>query len=309
MQDVELAVSYLKAGKVIALPTETVYGLAAASQNEAAIDKIYELKSRPNFNPLISHYANISEIAKDVELDNRAEKLLKHFSPGPLTLVLNKKTQSRISAKCSANLKTAAVRIPNNKKTLTILEKFAAPVAAPSANISGKLSPTSKTHVETYFKDSIPLIVDGGDSQIGLESTILDLSSDKAILLRYGYITSQEIEKVLGETVFLKDESGEIKAPGMLLRHYAPKCKLRTNDGNAQSNEALISFGKTQTTPGFQEVINLSENGDLAQAAQNLFSSIFKLEQKNYTSIAIDPIPNEGIGLAINDRLSRAMAT
>ena len=309
MQDVELAISYLQAGEVIALPTETVYGLAAASSNEAAIEKIYDLKQRPSFNPLISHYASIDEIAKDVELDSRAEKLLKHFSPGPLTLILNKKSNSRISAKASANLKTAAVRIPNNPKTLEILEKFAAPVAAPSANISGKLSPTSKNHVEAYFKDSLPLIIDGGNSQIGLESTILDLSSDKAVLLRYGYITSQAIEAVLEETVFFKDESGEIKAPGMLLKHYAPKCKLRANDGKAQDNEALISFGKTQLSTGFQETINLSESGDLAQAAQNLFASIFRLEQKDYQSIAIDPIPNEGIGLAINDRLSRAMAS
>mgnify|MGYP001264250864 CR=1 FL=1 len=303
---IEKALKKLEKGELVVLPTETVYGLGAAAQNEDAIKKIYELKQRPKFNPLISHYAEISEIQKDVILDDRALRLLEKFSPGPLTLVLNKTENSRISSLASAGLKTAAIRIPNHPITLEILKQFAAPIAAPSANLSTTLSPTKKEHVEKSFSQDDLLIIDGGEAKHGLESTILDLSSDKAVILRFGTITSQELEKVLDEKVFLKDEDGEIKAPGSLLKHYSPKCKLRLSCDQPQENEALLAFGTENIPDGFSEVVNLSPKKDLAEVAQKLFSSIHYLEEKAYASIAVMPIPKLGIGLAINDRLERA---
>jgi L-threonylcarbamoyladenylate synthase len=307
MQDlIDKAVSLLKAGEPIVLPTETVYGLAVDAQNEAAVKKVYQIKNRPAINPLISHYAKIEELEKDVILDERALKILKAFSPGPITLVLNKKPNSRISKLATAGLETAAVRIPNKEITLKILEKFAAPVAAPSANLSTELSPTKKEHVEKSLGKKVLFIIDGNETEHGLESTILDLSSSKATILRFGTITSQELEKVLGEEIYLKDHDGKIKAPGMMLKHYAPKCKIRLVTVSPGKNEALLAFGETNIPTGFKEVINLSPKQDLAEAAKKLFSSIHELEEKNYDSIAVMPIPNEGIGIAINDRLKRA---
>jgi L-threonylcarbamoyladenylate synthase len=303
---IEKALLLLESGEPIVLPTETVYGIAVDAQNKDAVKKIYEIKNRPEFNPLISHYAEIEEIKKDVELDSRALKILEHFSPGPITLVLNKKINSRISDLASAGLKTAAVRIPNQEITLKILREFKGPVAAPSANLSTELSPTKKEHVEKSLGNKVKLIIDGDQTEHGIESTILDLSTDKAVILRFGTITSQELEKVLGGKVYLKSSDGQIKAPGMLLRHYAPKCKLRLETSEPQINEALLAFGETNIPKGFKEVINLSPKMDLAQVAKNLFSSIHTLEEKGYDSIAVMPIPNEGIGLAINDRLQRA---
>lgn len=303
---IDKAVALLKAGEPIVIPTETVYGLAADAQNDEAIKKIYEIKNRPKFNPLIAHYAKIEEIEKDVLLDPRAKKILKAFSPGPITLVLNKKPNCRISKLASANLTTVAVRIPNKEITFKILDKFQGPVVAPSANISTQLSPTTKEHVEKTLGDKVKLIIDGGETEHGLESTILDLSSKKAVLLRFGTITSQDLESVLGEKIHLKDEDGKIKAPGMLLKHYSPKCKLRLSTHNPGENEALLAIGEDNIPSGFKEVINLSPKKDLAQIAKNLFAAIHSLEEKNYDSIAVMPIPNTGIGLAINDRLQRA---
>lgn len=306
MDLVEQAVTLLKQGEAIVLPTETVYGLAADASNESALKKVYQIKNRPSFNPLISHYADIEEIKKDVNLDSRAIKIFEHFSPGPITVVLNKTTNSRISHLATAGLKTAAVRIPNKKITLEILKKFAGPIAAPSANISTQLSPTNKSHVEKSLGKQVRLIIDGGEAEHGLESTIIDLSTTKAILLRFGTITSQEIEEIIKEEVFFKDDDGIIKAPGMMLKHYSPKCKLRLNTTNPQDNEALLAFGEDLIPTGFAETINLSAKKDLAEVAKNLFKSIHELEDKNYDSIAVMPIPNIGIGLAINDRLKRA---
>jgi L-threonylcarbamoyladenylate synthase len=303
---VDQAITLLKQGEAIVLPTETVYGLAADASNESALKKIYQIKNRPSFNPLISHYADIEEIRKDVILDSRAMKLFEHFSPGPITVVLNKSSNSRISDIATAGLKTAAVRIPNKKITLEILKGFAGPIAAPSANLSTQLSPTKKSHVEKSLGNQVELIIDGGEAEHGLESTIIDLSSSKAVLLRFGTITSQEIEEIIQEQVFLKDDNGIIKAPGMMLKHYSPKCKLRLDTLNPQKNEALLAFGENQIPTGFTEIINLSPKKDLAEVAKNLFKSIHELEDKNYDSIAVMPIPKVGIGLAINDRLERA---
>lgn len=303
---IEKALALLESGETIVLPTETVYGLAASAQNEEAIKKIYKIKNRPSFNPLISHYAEISEIEKDVYLDSKAKKLLEHFSPGPLTLVLNKKKNSRICDLATANLNTAAVRIPDNEITLEILKQFKGPVAAPSANYSTELSPTKKEHVEKSLGDKVSLIIDGMQAEHGIESTILDLSTNKAVILRFGTITSQDLEEVLGQKIYLKDDDGNIKAPGMLLRHYAPKCKLRLSTESPHENEALLAFGEKNIPQGFKEIKNLSSREDLAEVAKNLFSYIHELEEKGYESIAVMKIPNQGIGIAINDRLKRA---
>jgi L-threonylcarbamoyladenylate synthase len=307
--EIEQAVKELRQGQLVIIPTETVYGLAADASNEVAIKKIFALKNRPHFNPLISHYADIAEIEKDVYVDARAQKILKHLSPGPITLVLKKKDSSRISALATAGLDTAAVRIPRHKTTLEILRKFQGPIAAPSANLSTQLSPTKVEHAQKAFAGKVNLIIDGDASSEGLESTILDLTSSKAIILRFGTYTSQEIENVLEEKIFLHDNKGEIKAPGMLLKHYSPaKSKLRMSTDSAQENEALLAFGVDDIPTGFSEILNLSPSKDLAQAAKNLFSYIHHLEEKGFSSIAVMPIPNEGIGIAINDKLKRASA-
>lgn len=303
---VDKAISYLNSAKPFVMPTETVYGLAVDAQNELAVQEVYKIKNRPKLNPLISHYADIEEIKKDVELDQRAIDIFSKLSPGPITLVLNKTKNSRISNLVSAGLNTAAVRIPDCEITLEILRKFKAPVAAPSANLSTELSPTQKEHVEKSLAGKVDFIIDAGKTKCGLESTILDLSSKKAVILRFGTITSQEIEAVINEEVYLKDDEGKLKAPGMMLKHYAPKTPLRMNAVEAGENEALIAFGEVDLKNGFKEVINISPSGDLAQAASNLFSVIHQLDDKAYDSIAVVTIPAIGIGLAINDRLKRA---
>lgn len=302
------ALDCLKKGELVILPTETVYGIAADAQNEEAVKKIFKAKNRPDFNPLISHYAEVSEIDKDVVLDSRARKLLEKFSPGPLTLVLNKKENSRISDLVSSGLKTAAVRIPEKELSLELLKSFAAPVAAPSANLSTELSPTQIEHLNPKLLDQVSLVLDQGPCEHGIESTIVDLSTDKVIVLRFGSITSQEIEETLGEKVFLKDDSGEVKAPGSLLKHYAPKTKLRLNSKEALSeNDALLAFGEPgSNTQAFQKVINLSPKADLAEAARNLFASLHSLDKEAFQSIAVMPIPEQGLGLAINDKLIKA---
>ena len=312
---IEKALELLNSGEVIAIPTETVYGLAASAMNPSAVEKIFYVKGRPSFNPIISHYADLSEIFKDLVYNERAEKLAEVFWPGPLTLILNKTPNSRISDRVCAGLNTAGVRIPRHNFTLDLLERFAAPVAAPSANPSGRLRPSTASHVLKLFDGRLDWSVDGGKCECGLESTVLDLSTDKAKILRYGSVLKNEIEAVIGK-VLLPEQEESIKSPGMLLKHYAPKAKLRLNydfTTNPLENEALICFGdmglSLEQFKDFKKVVNISPNASLTEAAANLFSTLHELDALGFASIAIMPIPDEAVGKAINDRLVRAART
>ena len=250
-ENIQKAVSLLKSGEIIAMPTETVYGLAADASQETAVNKIFLTKGRPNFNPLISHYANIEEIKKDVNFNKKARLLADKFWLGPMTLVLTKTKESRISKLVSANLDTAAIRIPKHPVSLKILELLSSPLAAPSANPSGKLSPSKAEHVSDLFKDKLNFILDGGTCDFGIESTIIDLSGDNCKILRYGSISHELIEEVLKEKVLKPESEKGIKAPGMLLKHYSPKTKLEINitlenlelKRDTNKSIALILFG------------------------------------------------------------------
>jgi L-threonylcarbamoyladenylate synthase len=330
------ALELLSSEDVVAIPTETVYGLAASAASTKAVEKVFKIKGRPSFNPIISHYANLDEIFKDVTYDERVIKLAESFWPGPLTVILNKTKNSRISEIVCAGLNTAGVRIPRHPFTLELLRQFAAPVAAPSANPSGRLSPSSAAHVAKLFQDyeddenaeievprhCLEWIVDGGNCECGLESTVLDLSSSVPKLLRYGSVSVMELKNILGE-IALPEQDESIRSPGMLLKHYAPKCKLRLNysfNDKPHENEALIAFGSISEaliqSPSkitekdlntiFRKIINISPSGDLNEAASKLFSSLHELESLGVDSIAVMPILDFAVGKAINDRLLRA---
>jgi L-threonylcarbamoyladenylate synthase len=383
------ALELLNSDDVVAIPTETVYGLAASAASTKAVEKVFKIKGRPSFNPIISHYASLDEIFKDVIYDERVIKLAESFWPGPLTLILNKTKNSRISEIVCAGLNTAGVRIPRHPFTLELLRQFAAPVAAPSANPSGRLSPSSAAHVaklfqdheagenaenedheddenaeigvsSTFYKGSVvertssrlrrtndrsalgvhedqeddenaeieaprhclEWIVDGGNCECGLESTVLDLSSSLPKLLRYGSVSVIELKNILGE-IALPEQDESIRSPGMLLKHYAPKCKLRLNysfNEQPRENEALIAFGSISESLAhsqskliesdlknlFRKIINISPSADLDEAASKLFSSLHELESLGVDSIAVMSIPDFAVGKAINDRLLRA---
>lgn len=302
------AAALLKSGRLVAIPTETVYGLAANALDDRAVAKIYELKNRPQFNPLIIHFAELRDVDQHVVLNEKALRLAKAFWPGPMTLVLPRKESSPISLLASAGLNTLAVRIPNHQVCLEILRHAQVPLAAPSANPSQSLSPTLAEHVALGFKSNPnpPMIIDGGTCSIGLESTIIDLSEETPVILRPGAITPEAISAVLGEPVALFHEtSHRPKAPGMLLRHYAPTLPLRLNVSSVNPDEGLLAFA--EPVPGDAlHMLNLSITGDLTEAAANLFKLMRMLDHSDCKGIAVMPIPKTGIGLAINDRLERA---
>ena len=300
--DIEKAANIILAGGLVAFPTETVYGLGADATNDEAVLEIYKKKQRPRFNPLIAHCANIEMVKSLTRFSSLAEELAQ-FWPGPLTLVLPKKESTNLSNIVSAGLKTVAVRIPNHIIARSLIDKVNRPLAAPSANISGKLSPTSKKQVEKYFNSDI-LVLDGGECEAGLESTIIAIEENKLILLRTGSLTKEVIEEKIGKEIIEPKINNEIKAPGMLKSHYAPNAELRLNITAPMKNEAYLAFGKEPEFSG--PMLNLSKNSNLTEAARNLFSYLDKLDEAGKEVIAVAPIPNEGLGIAINDRLKRA---
>ncbi|MBX9786438.1 MAG: threonylcarbamoyl-AMP synthase [Alphaproteobacteria bacterium] len=295
----EEALQFLHAGDLIGLPTETVYGLAADATQDLAVAKIFEQKNRPSLNPLIIHGATQTIFQEHVEWDERAQLLANTFWPGPLTLVLPRKLTSSISLLASAGLETLAIRIPHHPVALDLLKKFGKPLAAPSANRSGKVSPTTAEHVAEDFPNLF--ILNGGATTIGLESTILDLTSTIPFILRPGGILREELEAVIGPIQM--HDSDTIKAPGMMKSHYAPHLPLRLNALGPQPGEAFLAFGPTA-----QSDLNLSITGELQEAAANLFKMLRLLDQMEFTGIAVASIPMQGLGLALNDRLQRAAA-
>ncbi|MDA7606476.1 L-threonylcarbamoyladenylate synthase [Pelagibacteraceae bacterium] len=297
------AVGYLKRKQLIGVPTETVYGLAGNAYSSKAVKKIYFLKNRPLKNPLIIHYFNLEQLRKDVELNDNFYKLYKKFSPGPITYVLKKKKKSLLPAVATANLKTVAVRIPENKVIRKILKVLNFPLAIPSANKSTQLSPVSAKDVAGEFRGSLKFILNGGGCKIGLESTVVDLTS-KVKILRPGLISPSDISKVLKKQTKVNSSSKTIKAPGMLKKHYSPGIPMKLNQKKVKNNEAFIVFGKKYKKG--KNIFNLSYKSNLNEAAKNLYKILRIIKNKKYKMICVCSIPQTGIGLAINDRLNRA---
>ena len=300
------AVELLQKGKLIGFPTETVYGLGADATNQKAILKIYKNKQRPKSNPLIVHTETIEQACSIGVFNSKIEKIAKDIWPGPLTVIVKKRENSIIRKELCAGNDTIAIRVSSNKTILAIIKKLGNPIAAPSANKSGMLSPTSAAHVEKQFKNNtdIPLILDGGKTKIGVESTVIGMKKNNIIIYRHGSVTKEKLEKKVNEKIIdITNADFSEKSnisPGMLKKHYSPTVPLRINITNPRSDEILIGFGEKYKEP------NLSKSGDLDEAAANLFYFLEKYEAKG-NKIAIVPIPNIGIGVAINDRLNRAV--
>jgi L-threonylcarbamoyladenylate synthase len=308
------AVRCLAGGGLVAFPTETVYGLGADASNSAAIARLYQAKGRPAFNPLIAHVRDIGAAMRMARFDARATALAEAFWPGPLTLVLPKAKDCPVADLATAGLETIAIRVPAHAIAREILRAFGGPVVAPSANLSGHVSPTTAAHVQGDLKGRIDLIVDGGPVEVGVESTIIGCF-DAPVLLRPGGVPRGEIERVLGRALVqpaadADSDTGQPLAPGMLASHYAPRTRVRRNADRVEAGEALLAFG-SYAVPGVDAataVMNLSARGDLAEAAANLFGYLRALDAKGARAIAVMPVPQHGLGEAINDRLRRAAA-
>ncbi|WP_370931167.1 L-threonylcarbamoyladenylate synthase [Bartonella sp. DGB1] len=305
------AVELLTAGDIVALPTETVYGLAADSYNTTAIDKIYTIKGRPKFNPLIAHVADLEMAMQHAVFCNKAKILAEYFWAGPLTLVLPLKKNSSISSRASAGLSTIALRKPHGV-IAEIAQILNRPLVAPSANSSGFLSATTAQAVYNDLGDKLPLILDGGTCDIGLESTIIKIDATGNIyLLRAGGLAIEQIEQKIQQKLITLNIAQAIEAPGMLKSHYAPNKIIRMNANEIYNGELLLAFGKDRAinSENAAYYLNLSPEGNLIEAAYNLFDYLHKLDNLlNNAIIAVEPIPNYGLGVAINDRLIRASA-
>ncbi len=306
------AVRVLAAGGLVAFPTETVYGLGADATNGTAVARLYVAKARPAFNPLIAHVADIASARKLALFEDAAEKLAKAFWPGPLTLVLRKRADCPVADLATAGLDTIAVRVPAHPVAHEILHRLGKPVVAPSANRSGHVSPTTAAHVLSDLRGRIDLVIDGGPAPVGVESTIVACANGRVLLLRPGGIARADIERVLDRPLAdAPQREGEApSAPGMLASHYAPKARLRLNADSVQEGESLLAFGAVLPSgvARAERVLNLSERGDLVEAAANLFAHLRALDAAGAKRIAVMPVPHHGLGEAINDRLARAAA-
>ncbi len=306
--NIAAAAKVLRSGGLVAFATETVYGLGADATSDAAVARIFAAKERPDFNPLIVHVRDRAAAEREAVFDDRARALADAFWPGPLSLVLPRRPDSRISLLVSAGLETLALRAPDHDVAAGLMEAAQCPIAAPSANRSGEPSPTTAQHVVDSLDGRVDMILDGGPCPVGLESTVVDLGAGAAVLLRPGGLAAEEIEAVVGALATARDEdSAAPKSPGMLLRHYAPRATLRLNAGAARAGEALLAFGPG-APPQDGAVRNLSATGDLTEAAANFFAMLRELDRPGVAAIAVMPVPEEGLGLAINDRLRRAVA-
>ena len=300
-----LAAELLAQGGVVAFPSETVYGLGADARSPSGVAAIFEAKGRPAHNPLIVHVLNLDAARELVVVDDRAAGIATAFWPGPLTLVLPLRSTSGLAAAVTAGLSTLAVRVPSHPVARALLTTSGAPIAAPSANQSGSLSPTAGSHVARSLAGRIPLVLEGGAAEVGLESTILDLSGHTPVLLRPGAVTQQQLEAHLGPLTVSDGSPETPSAPGQLLKHYAPRLPLRLNASAPEAGEAWLAFGRT-SHPSHSPQLNLSESGSLTEAARNLFAMLHELDQSDAEGIAVAPLPREGVGKAIHDRLTRA---
>lgn len=308
---IAVATDVLLRQRPVAIPTETVYGLAADATHPTAITSIYETKGRPRFNPLICHMADLAMAERYAVFDPISRQLAEAFWPGPLTLVLPLRHDAAIHPLATAGLDTVGIRVPVGF-TAELIRSFGRPLAAPSANSSGRISPTTAQHVQADLGEKIEVIVDGGPCPVGVESTIVKIEDSEIRLLRPGGIEAEAIEAVTGKIVIRPKASGTatIEAPGMLASHYAPNASVRLNATEVSSAEALIAFGTGDISGASTAtvVFNLSPDGDLAVAASNLFDYLKRADASGAAGIAVAPIPDEGLGEAINDRLMRAAA-
>jgi L-threonylcarbamoyladenylate synthase len=305
---IRAAAEHLRAGRLVAFPTETVYGLGADATNGKAVAAIFAAKGRPRFNPLIVHVADVGQAGEHAELTVLARRLTDAFWPGPLTLVLERREGSPLSDLVTGGLTTLAVRAPDHPVARALLQAVDRPLAAPSANRSGHISPTQAAHVLADLGDKVAMILDGGPTAHGLESTVVDARGEVPVLLRPGAVTVGTIEAVLGQPlVRAKIDAERPNAPGQLASHYAPDARLRLDATDVRDGEALLAFG-ADVPPARGPVINLSSAGDLTEAAANLFAALRALDASGAVAIAVMPIPDVGLGEAINDRLRRAAA-
>lgn len=311
---IERAGRYIAHGGLVAIPTETVYGLAADASNGLAVAGIYTAKGRPVFNPLIIHVADPRAVPALAVVTPLAEKLMAAFWPGPMTLILASRPSSVVDPLALAGLDTIAIRIPSHPVALAILRAARVPVAAPSANRSGRVSPTTAQHVADDFGDVVPMIVDAGPTELGVESTIIDARGEIPVILRPGAITRADIERVTGLTPEVASkivavENGDTKpdAPGQLASHYAPRAAVRLDATDVRAGEALLAFGQ-DVPPHDGPMLNLSPSADTTEAAAHLFGYLRDLDATGMATIAVMPIPDDGLGEAINDRLRRAAA-
>ncbi len=300
---VEQAVAILRGGGLVAFPTETVYGLGADAANPNAVARVFEAKGRPRFNPLIAHVPNVEAAARQANLPPRARQLAEAFWPGPLTLVTERRAGADVCELACAGLSTIAVRAPAHPLAQELLAAFGGPIVAPSANRSGHVSATIAAHVREDLGDAVGLVLDGGASEIGLESTIVAIDeSGAASLLRAGAIERSEIEALIGPLA--RPHAGKVSAPGMLESHYAPRARLRLDAAAPHAGEAYLAFG----APASEGGLTLSKRGDLTEAAANLYAHLRALDATGAEAIAVAPIPARGLGEAIRDRLARAAA-
>lgn len=312
-ENIAAAAEALRRGELVVFPTETVYGLGADATNSRAVARVFEAKGRPRFNPLIAHVADLASAERIAYFPAHARRLAEAFWPGPLTLVLRRRLAGKISDFVTVGLETVAVRVPAHPVALALLAAAEVPIAAPSANRSGHVSPTLASHVYDDLGDIPAFILDGGPTAHGLESTILDATEPGIVQLRAGALAAEVIERLLGATIGRAGEAidpatGERPiAPGQLASHYAPGAPLRLNADRARPGEALLAFGADAPRHD-GPLINLSPTGDLVEAGANLFAALRALDAAHPTAIAVMPIPDTGIGEAINDRLRRGAA-
>lgn len=302
-KNITKAATIINNGGLVAFPTDTVYGLGADVYNTKAVAAIFAAKGRPSFDPLISHIADIDFLPEYAETDSRAMDLARRFWPGPLTFVLKRKDKNHALDLVCSGLPNIAVRMPNHQVALELIKKSGTPIAAPSANKFKSISPTTAHHVFNSLSDNVDMILDGGRCPVGVETTIIDLTTKEIVMLRAGGLSKEDIESYTGEKVLISEGNPDKpSAPGQLLKHYAPNHKLRINAEKAEEGEFFIGFGDCP-----EAHLNLSPRGDLKEAAANLFAYLrFADQQRNFQSIAMAPIPNNDLGLAINDRIRRA---
>ncbi|MDD4556835.1 MAG: L-threonylcarbamoyladenylate synthase [Alphaproteobacteria bacterium] len=302
-ENITKAAELLRSSGVVAMPTETVYGLAANVYDSKAVANIFAIKGRPTFNPLISHIAEVDFLKEYAAVDSRVLELAKKYWPGPLTFVLKRTDENPALDLVCAGLKTITVRMPNHPVALDLIKKAGVPLAAPSANASQTMSPTTAEHVYESLQDKVDMILDGGACRVGVESTIIDMTGKEVVMLRAGGVSLEELETFLSEKVLISDGNPDKPtSPGQLLKHYAPHHTFRINADKPEKGEFYIGFGDCQNAN-----LNLSPSGNLCEAASNLFSYLHLADKHpNITGIAMAPIPNKEIGMAINDRIKRA---
>ncbi|MCD8563184.1 MAG: threonylcarbamoyl-AMP synthase [Alphaproteobacteria bacterium] len=316
---IQEAAAAIREGRLVAFPTETVYGLGANALDGKAVARIFEAKGRPAFNPLISHVLDVVQAAEFGVLEGLARDVAAAFWPGPLTLLLPRREGCRLSDLVSAGLPTIALRAPAHKTARALIEASGVPIAAPSANKSGEISPTTPLHVKESLGDAVDMILADGPCKVGLESTVLDLTGDTPVVVRAGSVTAEDIASVIGSPVSYDIEAKENpRSPGQLLKHYAPCVPLRMNAIDLEPGEALLAFGSDKfmgikgggaaSSLPEEMRLNLSEGYDLHEAAANLFRMMRTLDKPGIKGIAVMAIPDQGVGIAINDRLRRASA-